>query len=194
MKGKHGNRYGAPWRLIAPLVAILSLAVIFGLPGCSDQPLDVNTSQEDVSFFDLPFDEAIAKKGLEYDAVFGTEDYIAAEDGGTIAINGHGAIWSFQVFPNSIPNDVRITVRIYIVEDTPEKTTVIYEFGPDGLEFSVPALLTLDADAVAGTNGQTIDFYYLNKNRWVYQGTFNRTGDDEFVIPIHHFSRYGSGR
>ncbi len=194
MKGKQGNRSGAHWRLFAPLVAVLALAFVLGLPGCSDQPLDVNSAQEDVNFFDLPFDEAIAKKGLDYVAVFGTEDYIAADEGGAIEINGHDAIWTFEVPPNSIPDDVRITVRIYIVEDTPEKTTVIYEFGPDGLEFSIPALLTLDADAVAGSNGETLDFYFLERNKWVYQGTFDRNRDDQFVIPIYHFSRYGTGR
>jgi hypothetical protein len=194
MKDKHGSRWTASWRAFAPLVAILALVLIFGLPGCSDKPLDVNTSQEDISFFDLPFDDdALAKRGLgDYEAVYRTEDYLTVEDGGSIAINGHDGAYTFVVEPYSFPEDTRFTVAIYVIEDTPTKTTIVYEFGPDGLEFTVPAHLILNADAVAAMGAESIDFYYLNGNKWAYQGTYFRNKDNQFVIPIEHFSKYGT--
>ncbi len=191
MKDRLSKQRIALWRSLMPVVAILALAVAFGLPGCSEKPLDVNTSQEEISFFDLPFDDGVfAKKGLV--ATYRTEDFITVAEGGTIEISAHGAVFSFVIAPNSFPEDTRFTLAIYILEDTPDKTTVVYEFGPDGLVFTEPALLVLDANVVVPEGSQTIDFYYLNKNRWVYQGTYDRNKDDQFVIGIDHFSRYGT--
>jgi hypothetical protein len=194
MKDKLGNRWIASWRPFAPLVVILALVVIFGLPGCSDKPLDVNTSQEDISFFDLPFDDNALAKGrpVSYDAVYRTEDYLTVEDGGLIEINSHDGAFTFVVEPYSFPEDTRFTVAVYIVEDTPEKTTIVYEFGPDGLVFTEPAHLILNADVVAAMGAQSTDFFYLSGNKWIYQGTYFRDKDNQFVIPIEHFSKYGT--
>lgn len=191
MRDRPSKQRIALWRSFMPLVAILALAVAFGLPGCSDKSLDTNTSQEEISFFDLPYyDGDLAKKG--YVATYLTEDYLHADEGGVIEITAHGAVFSFVVAPNSFPEDTRFTLGIYIVEDSPEKTTVIYEFGPDGLVFSEPAHLILDANVVVPEGVETIDFFYLNKNRWMYQGTYDRNQNNQFDIDINHFSRYGT--
>jgi len=194
MRDKDGNRWPTGWRLFAPLAAILALVVVFGLSGCSDEAVNVNTSQEEVDFFDLPFDEEVlTKRGESYVDVFVASRYLEASEGGTISVHGNDGDFKFVVAPYSFPTSTLFTVTVYIVEDEDAKVSIIYEFSPDGLVFSAPAWLVLDADVVTGVDSDAIDFYYLDGKRWKFQGTYHANQDGEIWVDIHHFSRYGSG-
>jgi len=182
------------WHLFAPLVAIFALVIVCGLSGCSDEPLDVNTSQEDVDFFDLPYDEeTLSKRGDTYLDVIVASEYLTVQDGGTIDVHGNNGDFSFVVTPNTFPENTLFDVRIYVVEDDDAKVSIIYEFGPDGLVFSEPAWLVLDADVVAGSDAEGIAFYYLDGKKWIYQGFYRPNKDGEIWVDIYHFSKYGSG-
>jgi len=194
MSNQQGNRWPTRWGAIAPLVVILTLVVILGLPGCSDEPLNVNTSQEDVDFFDLPFDEEVLSKGgLTYLDVGVASQYLEVDEGGTIEVHGNNGEFRFVVPPFSFTTNTLFTVAVYVIEDDDARVSIIYEFSPDGLVFSEPAWLVLDADVVAGVDGDSIDFYYLDGKRWKLQGTYRANKDGEIWVDINHFSRYGSG-
>ncbi len=194
MKSKQGGLRVARGWLVTPLVTTLILAVVFGLPGCSDKPLNVEPTQDEIGFFDLPFDdEAIAKRSVSYEAVYKCFQELSAEEGGTIEVPGSNGAFSFVVAPNSFPADTVIEIEIYIIDDDEISPTVIYEFKPDGLVFSEPAKLVVNTKVVAGLNSESVGFYYLMGNRWVYQGTFFSTdGVDEIIIEVPHFSKWGT--
>lgn len=192
MNGKQGYRGLVRWRLLTPLVMVFALAMVLGLPGCSDQPLDVNTSQEEVSFFDLPFDPLEKKTDyIDQNVTFGT---IEVEEGGVLVVPGGHATFSFEVEPYSFPADTVFSVGVYVVSEDGDAPTIIYEFEPDGLEFTVPATLVLDADYVAGLGANSVDFFYLNRNKWVFQGKYFADSKRQIRIPLEHFSRWGTGR
>lgn len=192
MNGKQGNRGLVRWRLLTPLVMVFALAMVLGLPGCGDQPLDVNTSQEEVNFFDLPFDPLEKKTTyLDYNVTFGT---IEVEEGGTLVVPGGHSTFTFKVEPYSFPEDAVFSVGVYIVSEDGDAPTIIYEFEPDGLEFTIPATLILDADYVAGLGSNSVDFYYLDGRRWVFQGKYFADANRKINIPVEHFSRWGTGR
>ncbi|UCD62840.1 MAG: hypothetical protein JSW34_08725 [Candidatus Zixiibacteriota bacterium] len=187
------NRGLVGWRLITPVLIALLLGATFWLSGCSNGPLEVNTTESETSFFDLPFDEVeFTKGGKTYDGIYYADDYIKADEGGLLTVTHRGATFTFEVMPNSISDDMLITLVVYVVEDTPEQTTIIYEFGPDGLVFSEPAILTLEAEAVTGEGSDSVDWYYLDRGRWMYQGSFHAEKDGKIRIQMEHFSRWGT--
>lgn len=192
MNGTQSNRGLIRWRLMTPLALVFALAVIIGLPGCSNQPLEVNSSQEEINFFDLPFDPLDKKTDyLDYNVTFGTID---VEDGGTLVVPGGGhTSFAFKVEPYSFPENTVFSVGVYIVSEDGEAPTIIYEFEPDGLEFTVPATLILDAEYAAGLGNDYVNFYYLNRNKWVFQGKYYADDKGKINIPIEHFSRWGTG-
>lgn len=190
MRGMLSNRGLVRWRWLTPFLMIFALAAIVGLQGCSDESLDVNTSQEEVNFFDQPFDPLDKKTDyVDYNVTFGT---IEVDEGGVLVVPGGHNTFAFEVAPNSIPENTVISVGVYIVNED-EVPTIIYEFEPDGLEFTVPATLILEADYVAGPEGKSVDFYYLNRNKWVFQGKYFADANGQIKIPVEHFSRWGTG-
>lgn len=192
MRARQSSLWVARWGFSAPLVAVLTLIVILGLPGCSDEPLDINTSQEDVNFFDLPFDEELlSKRGTVIKQVYVISQYVEADEGGTIEIRGNDGDFAFIVEPFSMPEDALITIKIYEVQDEDARVSFIYEFAPDGLVFSEPATLVLDADIVAD-GGDSITLYYLDGKRWVPMDNLKAV-NGTFLAKIPHFSRWGSG-
>ncbi|MEW6411326.1 MAG: hypothetical protein AB1483_02505 [Candidatus Zixiibacteriota bacterium] len=194
MRGKQSaNRIGG-WRLFAPLIAICVLVLVLALPGCSDKVAEVNSSEDQVNFFDLPFDEeALAKRSSLYEAVYWTWDRILVDEGGVIDVPGGQGAFSFEIEANSFPMDTVFEIRVCVVESDVASPVILYEFCPDGLVFSKPARLVLDADVVASFGQQFVDFYYLLGNKWVYQGTYYADEEGVIAIDVHHFSKYGTG-
>ena len=194
MKNKKGSLGVARGWLFTPLVTTLILAFVFGLPGCGDQPLNVEPSQDEIGFFDLPFDdEAIAKRTVSYEAIYMCFQELSPEEGGRIEVPGSKGAFAFEVAPHSFPEETVFEIKVYIV-DTDDALTVIYEFEPDGLVFSEPAKLIINTEVITGFAAESLDYYYLNGNKWIYQGTFSATDGaaDEIVIDVPHFSKWGS--
>ncbi len=193
MRNKQDVERIGGWRMFGPLIAICILVLVLALPGCSDKATDVNSSQDQINFFDLPFDDAIAKRSDNYDAVYWYWDWILENEGGIIDVpGGHGA-FVFEVEAHSFPADTVFEIGVYVVE-ADGAPVIIYDFGPDGLEFSSPAKLILDADVVASLGQSSIAFYYLNGNNWVYQGTYHADATGKISIDVYHFSKYGTGK
>lgn len=195
MKDRSHNRGHVRWRWMAPLLSAAFLLATFCFSGCSDNPADINSTDSETSFFDLPFDELeFAKGGKTYEAVYSAEALISAEDGGIISVGKNQQVFHFEVLPRTIPRDTVVSVTVYVVEDSENSTIIIFEFLPDGLTFATPATLTMDAGELANKAIDEIDWYYLQGNRWIYQNTIGVNTNDKFVIPVEHFSRWGADK
>lgn len=193
MNDRNRNRGLIRWRSMTLLLLAAFLLAPFWFSGCSDNPADVTSADGETSFFDLPFDELeFAKGGKSYVDVYSAQALISAEDGGTISVGKNQQVFHFEVLPNTIRQDTVIAVTVYVVEDSEASSVIIFEFAPDGLTFSTPATLTMDADELANRTLEEVDWYYLRGNKWIYQATFEADVNDKFVIPVEHFSRWGA--
>ncbi len=201
MRGNLIQSGAARWGLLVSLVAVFALISGLYLPGCSENPtssLETNLSQDETSFFDLPFDEASLAKRVdalkgEAEAWYG-EELFTVLDGGTMVIGAAGNIHEFVLEPGALPADTVIRVAITKIEYKKNHISVLYEFRPDGLVFSTPATLRVNVVKVLGKKATNVDFYYLNEDagRWEFQGTYYAdplTGIAD--IPVGHFSRWG---
>lgn len=178
------------------ILGIISLGMV--LSGCSDNGLVINNDSSDdfVSFFDQPYyPDAVAKRADIVDASFGyVESKLAAASGGVIALNENEDVEAFVVLPGSFVADTTFTVMVTKLVTDDGETPMIYDFGPDGLVFSKPAILRLNLGVLFGKNVKAIDLFLLNKqtNEWEY--VLSSDADDSQIayVPVEHFSTYST--
>lgn len=177
-------------------LGVASLGLV--LSGCSDNGLVVTNDQSDdyVSFFDQPYyPDAVAKRSDVVDASFRyVESKLLAEQGGVIALNDNEDLEAFVVLPGSFPTDTTFTVSVTKLVTDDGETPVIYDFGPDGLQFSRPAVLRLNVGELFGKNVTTMTLYWLNEetNLWECQDTCQVDDQYYVYVSIEHFSTYAA--
>lgn len=190
------------WGLLASMLAVFALFSGIFLPGCSNNPnsaTDMSTFQDEVSFFDLPFDDemlakAIADPSIDVQVISG-ENLVTVEDGGIIYVGATGNLHEFIVPAGAVPYDVNITLEIVKLERRSNGyVSVIYDFGPDGLVFAEPAILRMDVTKVLGRKATEAHLYYLNEEtgQWEEKGVFPAGPDNYVNMTIDHFSRWGA--
>ncbi len=185
-------------------LSVLSRLVIIGgvglaiiIAGCSDNDLVFNSSPDvdQISFFDQPFyEDALAKRADIADVeVTSVESSLQAVLGGVIALEQDEDIEAFVVLPGSFPADTTFTIEVSKIVTADGESLVIYEFGPDGLQFSRPAVLRLNVAELFGKNAKSMELYWLNEetNLWESQGVFQADEQQIACAPINHFTKYG---
>ncbi len=74
----------------------------------------------------------------------------------------------------------------------------VYDFGPEGTEFALPAILTVPfSDTDLGTaDPSLLKCYYYNTStrRYEVQATIVDRVNKKFIVEINHFSQYAFGR
>ncbi len=115
--------------------------------------------------------------------------YIEQSVGGTVEIKRDAYLHEFVVEPDAIEESTLITVRS-VDEVILGKTMILFEFGPDGLEFIKSAILRFDTGELR-EEAFIAKLYYLDpeEEKWVYQYSVEvQDGIAEFEID--HFSKY----
>ncbi|MBD3258936.1 hypothetical protein GF377_10920 [candidate division GN15 bacterium] len=186
---------------------LMLVTAVFALPlmlftGCSNNP--ANSTADMGSFWDQPYDPVerapfsgtntlLNNGGTTVNAVF--DDRVSALTGGDVLFDANGEDAKFSVAPGSIPSDTTISVEPK-VEKYLGDTFLTLDFGPDGLQFSSSATLTVDARAVNWDGRSRVALYWLNPltNKWVYQTSVLPDKDGDLVYDIDHFSMYGIGK
>jgi hypothetical protein len=169
--------------LFGGLAVVLTLLFVIG---CSNnaplQPGDTNPIE--LGRFDQKLMSGTEGSGEVFDSAL-----IDKDEGGTIEIERGDYAHEFVVEPDAIPQNTTITIRS-VNEKVLGKNMIVFEFGPDGLEFSESAKLIFEMDELDG-DASTAKLYYYDpvKKKWVYQGSTSVVGGfAEFEID--HFSKY----
>jgi len=203
---------------VGPLVfflAVTAFSLVFVLTGCDNGPLSLEQAdqQDETSFFDLPYNpEAIAKNGnITVDIIVLYENYITVEDGGVVllgstesaelrdTVDGADAsvlVDAFVVQSFSIPSDTSIVLQVTKIITADGEMPIIFDCGPDGLEFTSPAILVINAWENFGKSTTHVSLYWLNEetNEWELEAEVpvdKLTGGVGFQIS--HFSKWGAG-
>lgn len=104
------------------------------------------------------------------------------------------------LFPGSVSEPVSVSWTIE--NDAPEglkgALQRIYRFSPDGLVFNTPgkAYISFKDAGLGKRNPNSYRFYYFNEStgKWERQKTQVNIFLKQFVVTMHHFSRYAFGR
>lgn len=204
---------------MGPLVfflAITAFSLVFVLTGCDNGPLSIDQAepQDETSFFDQPYDpDAIAKGGLlDVESSFLYEGYATVEDGGVVLLGSTDAVErldtdysgtdaselvdAFVVQPLSISVNTTIVVQVTTIIADDGEVSIVFDCSPDGLVFTSPAILLLNAWENFGKNATHVNLYWLNEetNEWQLEAEApvdELTG--QVAFQIHHFSGYGAG-
>jgi hypothetical protein len=170
--------------------------------GCGDSALVSETSStvdDGTSFFDQPFDEsALAKRtDIVLDDIITVEQFLPVDVGGVIIFNEVDDLTvaeAFIVQPFSFPTDTVFLVQVTKIITDDGEMPIIYDFGPDGLEFTKPALLRVNAWEDFGRKATEVVLYWLNEqtHQWEKQEVVPVDEAGNAVFTLEHFSKYGS--
>jgi len=185
-------------RGISKITAGLTIATLLlsfvAFIGCSDLPSKPQGNYDALSEFEC----LIANPGLDVLNNLGNDntgqatEQINARTGGTISVPMEAATaMQFSVPPRSLDKDVTIDIHVEKHESRLGITGLFFEFGPDGLVFKRPAILTVYADDYGNPSAEWIAWYYYNPDtgRLELQDVYKfRHGVAR--IKVYHFSRY----
>ena len=120
----------------------------------------------------------------EYDSAL-----VSKTTGGTVDIDRDIYHHEFFVDSNAIDETTLITVRS-VNEMILGKEMIVFEFGPDGLEFKTPATLGFEMSELSEEAAVAKLYYYDSlKKKWAYQTSVNVVNDIA-NFNIDHFSKY----
>ncbi len=109
--------------------------------------------------------------------------------GGTVsAVDVAGTSFELVVPPGSLVGDTDIVMTPADLDGVPFPTSTVM-FGPTGLEFIVPATLTITPAADIPVSDQFM--YQLNDDASVFLAALPATQDEPIAIEVDHFSGYG---
>ncbi|UCC79900.1 MAG: hypothetical protein JSW64_00675 [Candidatus Zixiibacteriota bacterium] len=172
--------------LFGGLAVVLTL---FFVIGCSNYTPVQSTDPDPVELGGIAFGE----RSLQLSEASTLEEfdsgYIEKSTGGTIEIERGDYVHEFVVEPYAIEQSTTITVRS-VNEVILGKDMVLFEFGPDGLDFEVAAKLAFEIAEING-DATSANLYYYDpvEKKWIYQDSVSVVeGIAEFEI--NHFSKY----
>jgi hypothetical protein len=173
--------------LISSLVLLASALVI---SGCSDNsPLQPNLPQTDSM-------NRLIMSGMSGDSsepeTVSDSELIEKDVGGTIEIERESYLHLFTVPEGALDSDTEITVESW-QEKISGKEMIVFDFGPDGLVFKIPAKLDFDM-AELNSKAKWGKLYYFDpvKSKWEFQGS-SSVVDGIASFDIDHFSKYAIG-
>ena len=181
------------------LAAMIFSAVVI-LTGCENTPLTTESidSQDQISFFDLPYDpEAMAKRAddvFTIDTIAFYENFITVTDGGVVLLGETESADAFVVQPESFPYDTSFVLEVTKIVSVDGPMAIIYDCGPDGLTFSKPAILLINAWADFGKPTTSVNLYWLNEttNKWEFQAEAQVDDAGRAAFELDHFSKWGT--
>ncbi len=180
------------------LAALIFSAVVI-LTGCENTSLTTDSivSQDQTSFFDLPYDsETMAKRvDITIDVVKFYENFITVTDGGVVLLGETESADVFVVQPESFAYDTSFVLEVTKIVDAEGEMAVVFDCGPDGLTFTKPAILLVNAWADFGKKTTSVSLYWLNEttDRWEIRAETQVdaiTGQAAFELD--HFSKWGT--
>lgn len=116
--------------------------------------------------------------------------FINKTTGGIIEIDREEFTHEFEVMPGALEENTLITVRT-VNEEVLGKEMIVFEFGPDGLDFGEPSKLRFEMAELSSTAGTGYLYYYDPvRKSWSMQ-SFANVGPSGIVeFDIDHFSKY----
>lgn len=173
---------------ISGLLIVLSIALLMFV-GCSSNAVKYtdNTTDDKFEYF---FDATQRDQNQAGPALFELTETVVSEVvgvvGGTVEVAGETGA-DFIVPVGALLTPVEITLEVTKIQ-TPLGPIYVYDCGPDGTKFKVPAKLQQPI-----TSGQAYAFlYYFNEStgRWELQEIV-KVKDGVATFNIKHFSKYG---
>ncbi|UCE66015.1 MAG: hypothetical protein JSU85_14355 [Candidatus Zixiibacteriota bacterium] len=116
-------------------------------------------------------------------------EYIEKSVGGTIKIERDVHLHEFTIKPEAIEEDTLITIMT-VDEEILGKTMILFDFGPEGLKFSIPSILRFDMSELENeTPTANLFYFHPEEQKWIYLYSVEvKDGIAEFEI--EHFSKY----
>jgi uncharacterized delta-60 repeat protein len=119
----------------------------------------------------------------------GSQESISAAAGGTISANGA----TFVIPPGALAQDTVITLAVSSPSAATTASTTIrgqlFDFGPDGTTFRIPATLTLPISGTpSSAERAVISWLDADRNQW--NDTPSTVTGDRVTAPITHFTVY----
>lgn len=119
---------------------------------------------------------------------YALESLLIGDDGGLLTLVLGDKTATFAVPAGALDENALIVMKA-VQAPTPMGQATVFDFGPDGLEFSSPATLSLET---ARAEGSVLRLYWwdIRAGRWELQEScVVRNGSVHFSV--HHFSKYG---
>ena len=183
------NRKFKVFASIGMITAVFSLMLV---AGCSDNipvnanSLELNQSPEALGGARLHLFQDPCSEGTITTI---TSELISKDDGGEIVIDREEYEHIFSVEPKAVDENVEISVKSYQDYVWGDKV-IVFEFGPDGLVFDIPAKLTFEMRELSyRANYGKLLYYNPNQKSWVLVSV-KQVVDGEVVFNIDHFSKY----
>ena len=174
----------------------LLILALFAIIGCGTNPV-----QPDLQA-DLPALSEVSKVAWQNQEddfnCYESAGLITAADGGLIHLGWGSPKNSLRFEPGSVSEDVVIDITTCIVKGNPQNnfSVIEFDFGPDGLFFSPPAQIVLNAGSLNALRAPRHDgvvrlyFYDPDTDEWflqqeaeIHRGTV--------TFEVDHFSKFG---
>lgn len=203
MSRNHAFRTTRGLNLPYTLLIIAAMVLTACLIGCSDKALvtdDSDTLSDGTSFFDLPFDEsAFAKRtDVVVEDIIEVQEFLVVDEGGVILFGDTSDLETAEAFivqAESFSPDTLFSILVTKIITVDGEMPIIYDFGPDGLAFTKPALLRINAWEDFGKNTDAVDLYWLNEETSLWEKVDTAEADPltgNVVFELKHFSKYGT--
>jgi hypothetical protein len=138
-------------------------------------------------------DQGSRGRGLDINWAFDTVNVTAV--GGIVDLQFPGATSSLSIPGGAVCANADQSCEVSITADavecsTPWGSVFIIDFGPDGLKFAKPCVLTVKGGLLPG---QIVALFWLNPgtNLWQLQQRARVNADGEVHFYVTHFSKYG---
>ena len=173
------------YSIISGLVILASLFIIAGCS--SNSPVEPNLPQDAAATEKLFIVDVLER--LTEPLITCTTELIEVSTGGIIEIERDDYVHLFSIEPGALDSDTEINVKSSR-EKISNKEMLVFDFGPDGLAFNIPASLDVQI-AELNSNATSAKLYYYDpaSSRWAYQGSSSVSGGVA-SFAIDHFSKY----
>jgi len=174
---------------------ILAFAASFiigaALLGCGQTPVGP-TAPEDppVTPFDIRQGYVASDLVSVDSSVVWTQGWVTVARGGVVPLGMPGKYHDLIVAPGSVTQDVLIQVKTTTYY-YPGQKVVTFDFGPDGLVFSSPAKMKVDASIFGPGKVSSVTLFYFDplRSEWVIQQVA-KVVKSSVTFDIRHFSKY----
>ena len=160
------------------LVAALLFPVSCGKYDPSAPQSPASESMKPIVGLDLP-------GGLSLQKSLSVTEWIVADKGGKIEIKG---LLKLKIPKNALSEDTAITVTF------PDKKQYLWEFEPDGLQFSKKVKLEISLKSKMLGDGtydpKKLEIYWIDPEVWVPLGAKYEAKKNKIKADLYHFSRY----
>jgi hypothetical protein len=168
--------------------SFLMMAVVVILTGCSTKSPVTPQYDQPNSLQSLT---AVASENLSVEEIGQVEvaKTILPTKADTIQIAKDASLHKFALAKGAVTAATVIDVKSFNKEIN-GKSSLVFEFGPEGLVFAKAANLDIDVKDL-GDIPKSANLYYFdpNVNDWVYQGTV-LVKNGRVTFKIYHFSKY----